>query len=303
MYATHYRPHTGLPYLLEIADDFQTWWAGAGQQARVVAGTGVGVAAVAALTVIWGFLKFLAQLILWFAGVVGDTTSAVIDEDLVDAVTGAVTGYLREGAAAMSVPANTLITLWAAVLVVVYAGALVHMWGARIAWVALGAATVAMTYAGATGQARGTAAAVTLAAWALLSIPAFWSHARSVPITMPLSTRPDPEPVSPLGPHANARYERIVGHVLDTWRTKVAARGPLAGAALHATVIRGGWIGAVQLVPGQQHTGSVREHAEVIREAYGLSEDQLEVGDNLSADLATIRVFAAPTDPAETTQA
>lgn len=98
---------------------------------------------------------------------------------LARAVTGPVHAYLHAHDAGLPASTGQLWWAWLATAAVLWAAAVFgHSRGARIGWSLLGAASVAMVWAGAAPHSRDLAAGIAVAAWSLLSIPAFTPDSR-----------------------------------------------------------------------------------------------------------------------------
>jgi hypothetical protein len=125
-----------------------------------------------AVLLIWGLLSLISWIghgVVHLAGAGGHHLSAW-------PLTHVITDPIQHTLAGANLPANTA-TLTAGLATAVigcWVGSLFGWRGARIGWAVIGAATTALVYAGTDEPGRLVAAAVTLAAWSLLSIPAYW---------------------------------------------------------------------------------------------------------------------------------
>lgn len=189
---TEDRFDTTVRMLFRLADDFGVWW---GQASRSARGLAVGI-----LTVIGGLVLLSGWAVLDLLGWVGNGLVHLIGHDGVHAlaawrvshvISDPLHHYLATAGAGLPASPQTLTIGWAVAAGVLLLGALAGIRGARIGWAVIGAATTAMVYAGTPAAGHLVAAAVTVAAWALLSIPAYWRHGPRDPQRV-LVVRPKP---------------------------------------------------------------------------------------------------------------
>ncbi|MEU8347679.1 hypothetical protein AB0C74_38780 [Spirillospora sp. NPDC048832] len=110
---------------------------------------------------------------------------ALVDLGVPQTIYRPVTAYLDGHSAGLPITAGQLAGLWlwgqVALLVFGFFGS----WGARLGWIATGAVTVAMVWAGTTPHgSRWTAAGVAVLAWSVLSIVAFHGAGRGHRLTI-----------------------------------------------------------------------------------------------------------------------
>lgn len=116
------------------------------------------------------------------------------DGPITSTVTDPVRAYLDQHAAGLPATAGQLWWTWLAVTTALFVAAWCGSRGARLGWTLIGAVTAAMVWAGAAPTSRDLAAGVAVAAWSLLSVPAFTGTGQPRIVVVPASTQ-EPEPV------------------------------------------------------------------------------------------------------------
>jgi len=179
-----------------IATDITTEiWHAARDRGR--AATAALVAAAAAAVLFVGWLLFaLVNIVAGWLGAAGRATGTGAGHatDLIDRVghfvagpllhtiTDPVHGYLHTHTAGLPITGGQAFTLWLVLAAITWArGSLTDALSARIGWAITGALTTTAVYAGTTGPGRATAAAVTVAVWALLSVTVYTTWPTSWP--------------------------------------------------------------------------------------------------------------------------
>ncbi|MEV3927049.1 hypothetical protein [Actinomadura coerulea] len=157
-------------------DGGRRWW----EIASVV------VAALAVALAVFGLLLGAVASIVAGTYAIGRAgVQALVDLGVPQTIYRPVTAYLDGHSEGLPITAGQLAGLWlwgqVALLVFGFFGS----WGARLGWIATGAATVAMVWAGTTPHAsRWTAAGVAVLAWSVLSIVAFHGAGRGRRLTI-----------------------------------------------------------------------------------------------------------------------
>ena len=132
------------------------------------------VIAAGALFLLWLILAALFHLLVALCSGLAHGGSWLATGPVAQIVTGPVHGYLQAHDAGLPATTDQLWCAWLVSTAVLFAAAVFgHSRGARIGWTLLGAASTAMVWAGAAPHSRWLAAGIAVAAWSLLSIPAF----------------------------------------------------------------------------------------------------------------------------------
>lgn len=164
-----------LDLALVACEEFGRWWKTARWPARVLAASGLTVASSVVLLVVWTVLQGLSWIADGLVQLLGhDGAHALATWQITHVITDPVRHYLSTAGADLPASPQTLTVGWAVAAGLLLLGSLVGIRGARIGWAVIGAATTTVVYAGTIPSGRLVAAAVTAAAWALLSIPAYW---------------------------------------------------------------------------------------------------------------------------------
>lgn len=183
---------------LRLCTDFAHWWAVAARPARGMAVGILTVIGVSALLVTWSLLTFLNWLAAGAVHLVGhDGVHALAAWQLTHVLTDPVRQYLATAGANLPASTSTLTVLWAVAAGLLWLASLLGVRGARIGWAAVGAATTALVWAGTPHPGQLVAAAIAVAAWALLSIPAYWRHQNRGVVVLDPEPRPEPQPSRP----------------------------------------------------------------------------------------------------------
>ncbi|GAA2532252.1 hypothetical protein [Pilimelia columellifera] len=182
-----------------IATDITTEiWHAARDRGR--AATAALITSATAAVVFAGWLIFaLVNTVAGWLGAAGQATDAGAGHatDLLDhlgqfvagpllhTITDPVHSYLHTHTAGLPITGGQAFTLWLVLTAITWTrGSLTNALSARIGWAITGTLTTAAVYAGTTGPGQVTAAAITAAVWALLSVtvyttwPATWPSIR-----------------------------------------------------------------------------------------------------------------------------
>jgi len=294
-------------------EEYGAWWQRASWPARIPATVGVIAAAGLVLLVANTLLRLVLSLLGWLGSgavqLVGhDGVHALAAWQISHVITDPIRHYMALGANTLPVSASTLLVFWLVAAAGLWMASLLGVRGARLGWMVIGAATVAMVYAGTAPAGRGLAAGVAAAAWALLSIPAYWAwsphttnlihvHNKQQEQTRERIEGQADAPTRPAGALDNPIYRRARKKVVDAWQSEIGGEdGMLPGAVLvDVTLLTGGWVATGQLDAARATTVSrVLEAADEIAAAYHLPAGAVLVEQHDTADLFTVRAFESP---------
>ena len=281
----------------KLLADFSDWWDEAPRPARGLAAGVLGAAGGAVLLIVWALVNLVEWLARGAAHLIGHHgVHALAAWQITHVITDPIRHYI--GAAHLPASASALSILWLVAAIILWLGSsLLGFNGARVGWIAYGAATTAMVYAGTPAAGRGVAAAVTVVAWALLSIPAFWGKSRDVlnyiDVHNPLKAADTPAPTEDLSVGA---YNHFRKDVVSTWERKVAtSSGALPDARLVDVVVENEdrWTATVRLGDGQSISEAM-DATPAIAEAYGLATGSIRVTSGISSATVIVTAFPSP---------
>jgi hypothetical protein len=135
------------------------------------------VTVIVAAGMVWFAVSLIIALLDSLVSLLGDGLHAgrwsAHHGGLLAVISDPIQHYLTVHAAGLPANAPTLWGGWLAAGAVLLVLSVFGSWGARIGWILFGAASAAMVYGGATTAGRDLSVAVTVIAWALLSVVAF----------------------------------------------------------------------------------------------------------------------------------